>query len=91
MQPEILLMDEPFSSLDYPTRKSLLIELGDILHATGMTTVFVTHDFSEIPALTHQVAVLYEGRLIKRGDIHEILGESAVSVKSWAPWDDYTG
>ena len=88
MKPEILLMDEPFSALDYPTRKSLLSEMGDILHASEMTTVFVTHDFSEIPALTRQVAVLYNGRLIKRGDIHEILGESAVSVKSWAPWDD---
>jgi len=88
MKPEILLMDEPFSALDYPTRKSLLLEMGDILHASGMTTVFVTHDFSEIPALTRQVVVLYNGRVIKRGDIHEILGESAVSVKSWAPWDD---
>lgn len=91
MKPEILLMDEPFSALDYPTRKSLLSEMGDILHASGMTTVFVTHDFSEIPALTRQVAVLYNGRLIKRGDIQEILGESAVSVKSWAPWDDDAG
>lgn len=91
MKPEILLMDEPFSALDYPTRKSLLSEMGDILHSSGMTTVFVTHDFSEIPALTRQVAVLYNGRLIKRGDIQEILGESAVSVRSWAPWDDNAG
>lgn len=88
MKPEILLMDEPFSALDYPTRKSLLLEMGDIIHTYGMTTVFVTHDFSEIPALTRQVAVLYNGRLTKQGDINEILGESAVSVKSWAPWDD---
>jgi len=91
MKPEILLMDEPFSSLDYPTRKSLLSEMGDILHASDMTTVFVTHDFSEIPALTRQVAVLYNGSMIKRGDIQDILGESAVSVKSWAPWDDGAG
>ncbi len=88
MKPEILLMDEPFSALDYPSRKSLLTEMGDILHASGMTTVFVTHDFSEISYLTRQVAVLYNGRLIKQGDIREILGESAMSVKTWAPWDD---
>jgi tungstate transport system ATP-binding protein len=91
MQPEILLMDEPFSALDYPTRKSLLVELGDILHTTRMTTVFVTHDFSEIPALTHQVAVMFDGRIIKRGNIQDILGESAVSVRSWAPWDEDMG
>ncbi len=88
MQPEILMMDEPFAALDYPTRKSLLVELGNILRASGMTTLFVTHDFSEIPYLTDQVAVLYNGRLIKRGRVLDILGESAVSVKSWAPWDD---
>lgn len=88
MQPEILMLDEPFAALDYPTRKSLLVELGDILRASGMTTLFVTHDFSEIPYLTDQVAVLYNGRLIKRGRVLDILGESAVSVKSWAPWDD---
>lgn len=91
MQPEILLMDEPFSALDYPTRKSLLTELGDILHTSRMTTVFVTHDFSEIPALTHQVAVMFDGRIIKRGDIQDVLGESAVSVRSWAPWDEDVG
>ena len=88
MQPEILLMDEPFSALDYPTRKSLLAELGDILHTTRMTTIFVTHDFSEIPALTRQVAVMFDGRIIKRGNILDILGETAVSVRSWAPWDE---
>jgi tungstate transport system ATP-binding protein len=88
MQPEILLMDEPFSALDYPTRKSLLTELGDILRTTRMTTIFVTHDFSEIPALTRQVAVMFDGRIIKRGNIQDILGETAVSVRSWAPWDE---
>lgn len=90
MKPDILLMDEPFSALDYPTRKSLLSEMADILRTSGTTTVFVTHDFSEIPALTHQVAVLFNGRLIKEGNIREILGESAVSLKCWAPWDDGT-
>jgi tungstate transport system ATP-binding protein len=88
LKPEILLMDEPFSALDYPTRKSLLVELGRILRSSGMTTVFVTHDFSEIPYLTDQVAVLYDGRLIKRGQVVDILGDSAISVKIWAPWDE---
>jgi tungstate transport system ATP-binding protein len=87
LQPRLLLMDEPFSALDYPTRKGLLIELGRILPETKITTLFVTHDFSEIPFLTRKVAVLFEGRIIREGDIREILGEAAVSLSTWAPWD----
>ncbi|MEW6260508.1 MAG: ATP-binding cassette domain-containing protein [Thermodesulfobacteriota bacterium] len=88
LQPQLLLMDEPFSALDYPTRKGLLIELSRILPETGITTLFVTHDFSEIPFLTRRVAVLFEGRIIREGDIQEILGEAAVSLSTWAPWDN---
>jgi len=88
LQPQLLLMDEPFSALDYPTRKGLLIELSRILPETGITTLFVTHDFSEIPFLTRRVAVLFEGRIIREGDIEEILGEAAVSLSTWAPWDN---
>lgn len=88
LQPQLLLMDEPFSALDYPTRKGLLIELGRILPETGITTLFVTHDFSEIPFLTRRIAVLFEGRIIRKGDIQEILGEAAVSLSTWAPWDN---
>uniref|UniRef100_A0A7C4RTM6 ATP-binding cassette domain-containing protein n=1 Tax=Desulfatirhabdium butyrativorans TaxID=340467 RepID=A0A7C4RTM6_9BACT len=87
LQPQLLFMDEPFSALDYPTRKSLLVRLGDILPASGITTMFVTHDFSEIPYLTNQVAVLFEGRIVQRGNIRDILGESAVSIHTWAPWE----
>jgi tungstate transport system ATP-binding protein len=88
LNPEILLMDEPFSALDYPTRNTLLSDIAGILHTSGMTAVFVTHDFSEIPALTREVAVLYEGKIVKKGEIHAILGEQAVSARNWAPWDD---
>lgn len=88
LRPQLLLMDEPFSALDYPTRKGLLIELGRILPETGITTLFVTHDFSEIPFLTRSVAVLFEGRIIREGDMKEILGEAAVSLSTWAPWDN---
>lgn len=87
LQPHLLLMDEPFSALDYPSRKALLMELGRILPETGITTLFVTHDFSEIPFLTRKVAVLFEGRILRQGDIREILGEAAVSLSTWAPWD----
>jgi len=72
LEPEVLFLDEPFSALDFPTRLSLLNELGKLLRDTGVTTVFVTHDFSEVPYLTDRVAVLKEGRLVQTGTFEEV-------------------
>jgi NitT/TauT family transport system ATP-binding protein len=58
MQPEILLMDEPFSSLDPHTRERLQEELQDIWKATGATILFVTHGLKEAVALGDRVVLL---------------------------------
>ncbi|MCL6634558.1 MAG: ABC transporter ATP-binding protein, partial [Peptococcaceae bacterium] len=63
LNPEVLFLDEPFSALDYPTRRSLIAELGDILRATRISTILVTHDYTEIPALANMVTVLLDGRV----------------------------
>ncbi|MCL6448570.1 MAG: ATP-binding cassette domain-containing protein [Armatimonadetes bacterium] len=72
LEPEVLFLDEPFSALDFPTRLALLRELGKILRDTGVTTLFVTHDFSEVPYLTDRVAMLKNGRLVKAGTFEEV-------------------
>jgi tungstate transport system ATP-binding protein len=87
LEPEFLFLDEPLGALDYPTRKALLSELGQILKDMNMTTLFVTHDFTEIPYLASMVAVLYEGRMVKYGTIREIFGEELLESKVWTPWD----
>ena len=61
--PDVLLLDEPFSSLDTPTRAALLTDLGAILRADRTTTVLVTHERGEALALADRVAVLMDGRL----------------------------
>lgn len=58
MEPEILLMDEPFSSLDPHTRERLQQELQEIWAATGATILFVTHGLKEAVALGDQVVLL---------------------------------
>jgi ABC-type sugar transport system ATPase subunit len=68
LEPELLLLDEPFSSLDPPTRESLLVDLRDILRQTGVTAVFVTHDRHEAFMLGTRVGVLSDGRLLQLGD-----------------------
>jgi ABC-type nitrate/sulfonate/bicarbonate transport system ATPase subunit len=50
-QPALLLLDEPFSALDQPTREILIAELGRILRHDRITTVLVTHDRGEAMAL----------------------------------------
>ncbi len=59
--PEVLLMDEPFGSLDYPTKLSLQRELLSIWERERKTTVFVTHDLEEAIFLSDRVIALVKG------------------------------
>ena len=87
LEPEFLFLDEPLGALDYPTRKALLGELGQILKDMHMTTLFVTHDFTEIPHLASMVAVLYEGHMVKYGTVRDVFGEELLESKVWTPWE----
>ncbi len=66
-QPELLLMDEPFSNLDVTLRERLALEVRDLLKRTGTTAVIVTHDQHEAFAVADRVAVLSDGRLQQWG------------------------
>lgn len=65
----MLFRDEPFSALDYPTRKALLNEMGEHLKAMNMAALFVTHDYTEILFLASYVYVLFDGKIMKKGMI----------------------
>lgn len=60
-EPEIVLLDEPFSSLDASLRASVRAEVRDVLRRTGTTSVLVTHDQDEALSMADQVAVLRHG------------------------------
>ena len=63
--PDLLLMDEPFSSLDVELRERLSVEVRDILSDQGITGIVVTHDQHEAFAMCEQVGVMLEGRLLQ--------------------------
>jgi len=63
LEPDVLLLDEPFAGLDQPTRTALLGDLGAVLRQDRITTVLVTHDRGEALALADRVAVLMGGRV----------------------------
>ncbi len=57
-RPKILLLDEPFSALDFQTRLNVAENVGSILREEGITTLLVTHDISEAVSLADRVIVL---------------------------------
>lgn len=72
LDPELLLLDEPFSALDQPTREAFIEDLGAILRADRITTVLVTHDRGEALALGDRVAVMMDGRLLQVGSPSQV-------------------
>jgi len=61
LAPQVLLMDEPFSALDAPSRDRLHVELQDLWRETGTTIVFVTHNVREAVVLGDRVIVMSSG------------------------------
>jgi iron(III) transport system ATP-binding protein len=62
-RPELLLLDEPFSSLDVDLRERLSLELRDLLKRSGATAILVTHDQHEAFAVADEVGVMRDGRI----------------------------
>lgn len=73
LQPEILLLDEPFSSLDPPTRESLIEDLEAILSQTQTTTIFATHDRQEALRLSDRITVMNQGKILQIGSPGEVM------------------
>lgn len=70
IRPRVVLLDEPFSSLDASLRTGLRRDVARVLAETGTTTVLVTHDQDEALALADQIAVLRDGRVVASDDPH---------------------
>jgi iron(III) transport system ATP-binding protein len=72
MEPKLLLLDEPLSNLDAKLRELMRFELKRLQRELGITTVYVTHDQSEALALSHQIAVMNQGRIQQIGTPRQI-------------------
>lgn len=77
LEPEVIFLDEPFVNLDAPTRDQLLVELSGVLHSTGITTFFVSHDFREVAFLADKTVALMEGLPVQEGTPSDILDHPA--------------
>jgi iron(III) transport system ATP-binding protein len=72
MEPALLLLDEPLSNLDAKLREKMRFELKRLQRELKITTVYVTHDQSEALALSHQIAVMRDGRIQQIGTPREV-------------------
>ncbi len=71
-EPRLLLLDEPLSNLDAKLRERMRFELKRLQRELGITTIYVTHDQNEALAISHQVAVMNEGRIVQIGRPRDI-------------------
>lgn len=65
--PEVLLMDEPFSALDPLSRRQLQREFRQLSSRLSKTTVFITHDLEEAIQLGDRIAIMKDGRIVRLG------------------------
>ncbi|HVF31813.1 MAG TPA: ABC transporter ATP-binding protein [Acidimicrobiales bacterium] len=73
-RPRVVLLDEPFSSLDTSLRASLRTEVRTILRTAGVTAVLVTHDQDEALSLGDRVGVMFDGRIARHGAPRDVYG-----------------
>lgn len=72
LKPAVLLLDEPFASLDFKLRQRLQIELKALQRETGISFIMVTHDQNEALAMSDRVAVMNRGRIEQLGGPIEV-------------------
>ncbi|MEE3393710.1 MAG: ABC transporter ATP-binding protein [Lachnospiraceae bacterium] len=76
-EPEILLLDEPLSALDYQMRKEMQLELKDLHEKLGITFIFVTHDQEEALTMSDKIVVMNDGHIQQHGLPESIYDEPA--------------
>jgi len=71
--PRVLLLDEPFSSVDRTTRKRLYVELKRLHAELGATVLLVTHDLDEAALLASHLCLVQRGRIVQHGPVRDVM------------------
>lgn len=76
MQPRLLILDEPTSSLDVPGAQQVIQTLQDLRREIGMTLVIIEHRLAEVARLCERVIIMDEGHIVVDGPFHHVLGNA---------------
>lgn len=77
LQPELLILDEPTSSLDKSVQAQILAILADLQQRLGLSYLFISHDLQVVRTLCHQLIVLREGKVVEQGSCEAIFSAPA--------------
>jgi molybdate transport system ATP-binding protein len=72
-QPRLLLLDEPFSAVDRPTRRALAGTIAELRTRLRMPVILVSHDIEDVAALADRMAVLEGGRIVQEGAAADVI------------------
>ena len=78
--PQVLLLDEPFSAVDQLTRRRLRLELAQLRREIRIPMVLVTHDLEEAQLLGDRLSVLHHGRTLQTGRMRDVIGNPASAL-----------
>jgi ABC-type oligopeptide transport system ATPase subunit len=73
VNPKLIVCDEPTSALDVSVQAQILNLLRSLQERFGIAYLFITHNIAVVDYLAHEVAVMYQGRIVERGTVDAVL------------------
>ena len=77
VEPKLIVCDEPTSALDVSVQAQILNLLRALQQRMGIAYLFITHNIAVVEYLAHEVAVMYQGKIVEHGDVDRVLGAPA--------------
>jgi ABC-type dipeptide/oligopeptide/nickel transport system ATPase component len=90
-RPDILIADEPTTALDVTIQAQILDLISNLQKEYGMSVIFITHDLGVIANLSDNVVVMYAGKVVEKGGVHEIFKEPShpYTHAFWIPYQGF--
>jgi len=73
-QPDLVIADEPTTALDVTIQAQILYEMKQLVRSSGTALIWITHDIGVVKDLADEICVMYAGRVIEHGPVHEVIG-----------------